>query len=200
MKVNTIKLNDFLEIPYIDNFYSEEELADIMHELKFLNKNGKLKLPINTGTAKDDNAVLKNNRGLFLDEIYAERGISDILRLNRKIFTVEIINAFPCMKAIKKSNSDTTLISYYEDSDYYKSHVDGAVLTALTYFHTLPKAFTGGDLYLREYDVTLPCVLNRVYFLSSLIEHEVTPVSMSIKHLSKGFGRYCMSQFLSFRG
>lgn len=196
--MSAIKLNEFLSIPYIDNFYSESELSDIMYEIKFLSKNNKLKPPMETGSAKQDYLPIKGNNGVFLDEIYADRNASDILRSNRKIFGLEIPSAFPCMKALKDATKDTTLISYYEDSDYYKSHKDFAVLTVLTYFYETPKAFKGGDLYLREYDVTLPCVFNRVYFLPSLIEHEVTTISMDANDLGKGLGRYCMSQFLNF--
>jgi Rps23 Pro-64 3,4-dihydroxylase Tpa1-like proline 4-hydroxylase len=191
--MNYIKLNDVFNIPYVDNFYSEKELVDINQELQFLNKNNKLK----TETGAQNTP--KDNKGIFVDNVYGDRSMSDILTLNRKLFTLDIVSAFPCMKAIKTSDRDDTLISYYENKSYYKAHIDRSILTALTYFYALPKAFTGGDLYLPDYDATLPCVHNRVYVIPGMLEHEVTPITMHAADEGKGLGRYCMTQFLNYR-
>ena len=108
----------FLEI---ENMYNENELILIWQELDFLTHPIKLHPPEETGTAKNkDGIILKNNVGLFLDKIYAERKISNILFVNRKLFTPEITDSFSDLsfgyQEIKHTNEDRTLISYYENN------------------------------------------------------------------------------------
>jgi Rps23 Pro-64 3,4-dihydroxylase Tpa1-like proline 4-hydroxylase len=183
----------------IDNFYTAQELRDIKQELAFLTKNNKLKYPDQTGSSLDEfGEPNKHNRGLWLDAVYADRSVSDILRHTRKIFQVDP-SLEEYLSIIANCNSDTTLVSYYENSDYYKAHSDYAALTVLTYIYEEPKAFTGGDLYLPNHDTTLECVSNRVYFLPSYIQHEVTQVCMPQESLDKGLGRYCITQFLHYK-
>ena len=198
MNLNVVKVEAPVGIFYVDNMYSEAELKDIMHELRFLAKNNKMLPPENTGSAKLDSKMLKQNRALFLDTTYVDRGTSDILRLNRKLFSLEVNTIDPTFKMLRVSNKDSTLISYYENSDYYKGHIDHATLTALTYFYEEPKRFSGGDLYLPEYGITLDCVHNRAYLIPSLVEHEAKEIHMEEEYLGKGLGRFCMGQFLSF--
>ena len=114
------------------------------------------------------------------------------------LFNLNIVTDDPTFKMLRVSTNDATLISYYENADYYKGHIDHATLTALTYFYEEPKHFTGGDIYLREYDITLECVHNRTYLIPSLVEHEAKEIRMADEYLSKGLGRFCMAQFLSF--
>jgi Rps23 Pro-64 3,4-dihydroxylase Tpa1-like proline 4-hydroxylase len=183
----------------VDNFYSEEEVFDIMQELKFLSKGAKLKSPEETQTALDAfGQALKKNKGVFVDSVYADRSMSDILRLNRKLFGVKAIGVSPCFKGLQQCDVDYTLVSYYEDQDFYKAHTDKTVLTALTYFYEEPKKFSGGDLYLPEYDITLECVHNRLYVLIGSVLHQVTPIKMEEQYSGKGLGRFCMSQFLNY--
>jgi Rps23 Pro-64 3,4-dihydroxylase Tpa1-like proline 4-hydroxylase len=183
----------------VDNFYSEKEIYDIMQELQFLAKGNKLKRPQETLTAIDDfGQPLKNNKAVFVDSVYADRNMSDILRLNRKLFDVKANGVSPCFKGLQKCNIDSTLISYYENGDFYKTHTDDAVLTAFTYFYEKPKKFSGGDLYLPEYDITLECVHNRLYVLIGSVSHQVTPIKMEAQYSDRGLGRFCMSQFLNY--
>jgi hypothetical protein len=71
-------------IPYliIDNTYTKDEQVKIYRELDFLSE--KLLTSDQTGSAKNDSGELKKNTGLFLDEIYSRREVSDILNINRK--------------------------------------------------------------------------------------------------------------------
>jgi predicted transcriptional regulator len=199
MNLNVVVIKAPVGLFYIDNMYSETELEDIMYELRFLLKHNKMLPPEETGSAMQDEKAIKQNKGLFLDKVYDDRRISDILRVNRKLFSLNIDTTDPTFKMLRNSTLDTTLISYYENSDYYKAHTDRSMLTALTYFYEEPKRFTGGNLYLPEYDITLECAHNRTYLIPSLVEHEAKEISMEKKYLSKGLGRFCMTQFLGFR-
>jgi Rps23 Pro-64 3,4-dihydroxylase Tpa1-like proline 4-hydroxylase len=187
----------------IENFYSENELKLIWQELDFLNYPNKLKNPENTGSAKDDeNKILKNNNGLFLDDIYAERNISNILSVNSKIFLPEILEAFSELsfgyQNIKKTDNDKTLISYYENGGYYKPHEDNALYTAITWFFKEPKAFTGGDLYFTDYDVKINIKNNMTVIFPSFVIHAVDEIILNDN--LNGYGRYSMSQFLYLLG
>ena len=75
----------------IKNFYNEEELKLIWEELIFYTKPDKLL------EAKDYGGVVNktNSHAIALDNIYHEhRNLSNILKINRKIFDSEVLNAF----------------------------------------------------------------------------------------------------------
>ena len=187
----------FLEIK---NLYNDEELKLIWQELEFLNCLDKLEPPENTGTAVDEktNVPLKKNVGLFLDDIYAKRNLSNILTVNSKLFSEQIINAFSelsfAYEIIKKTNTDRTLISYYENGGYYKPHEDKSIFTAVTWFFKEPKAFTGGDLYFTDYKIQVEIENNMSVIFPSFVKHAVDKIVLKDKSLV-GYGRYAMTQF-----
>jgi hypothetical protein len=184
----------------IENLYDENELKLIWQELDFLNCPNKLQLPEKTGTAlNEENIPIKKNKGLFLDEIYSKREISNILTLNRKLFNSEIKDAFSELsfgyQSIKCTNSDSTLISYYENADYYRPHRDIALYTAVTWFFQEPKAFIGGDFYFSDYNMKIEIQNNMMILFPSFVEHSVDEIILKNKSLS-GYGRYAMTQFI----
>lgn len=191
------KVNFFLHpVPHciIYNYYNAKELELIFDELKFLK--GKLLPPEQTGTAVgEDGKPKKKNTGGFLDDFYAKKDLSNILQLNKKIVSQEIWSKIagahwfynylkPCDRLAAK-----TLLSYYEDGDYYKPHTDSAMVTAISYHWTEPKPFEGGELYFGDYLV--PVQNNSLLIFPSCTEHEVKPV--------KGGGRYALTQFINFQ-
>lgn len=192
------------KIPYvvIDDFYTEEELTKIWIELEYLTPN---LLSVDETNAAHDNGVLKTSkRGAFLDQIYGDRrNFSHILTLNRKQFSADVMeeleNYHPWFRYLSISDHDSTLLSYYEASDYYKAHRDSAMLTTLHWFYKEPKSFEGGDLML-EHDSLIECRNNRVVYIPSVADHEVIPISMKDEDKDKGLGRYCISTFISHRG
>ena len=194
------KIKDPFPYLKIENLYTEEELELIGDELIFLNHKCKLEDPEDTGSAKDssDN-LLKENKGLFLDDLYKRREISNILSVNRKIFNKEYLEAYASLsfgyKSILECNVDTTLISYYENGGYYKPHKDDAVHTVLTWFFETPKMFEGGDLFFPEYNEKIEIQQNMAIIFPSFVLHSVDEVKMD-ENLNRGFGRHCMSQFL----
>lgn len=183
----------------IENTYSTDELELIWQELEFLNCLDKLEPPEKTGTAVEDGIPLKNNSGLFLDDIYVKRNISNILTLNRRLFDPEILNVFSDLSfgygSIKKTNDDTTLISYYENSNYYNPHEDVSMFTGVTWFFKEPKAFTGGNFYFSDYNLKIEVQNNMTVLFPSFVKHAVDEIVLKDDSLP-GHGRYCMSQFV----
>jgi hypothetical protein len=184
----------------IENLYDEDEMKLIWQELEFLNYPDKLQPPEKTGTAVNEEKIpLKKNKGLFLDIIYSKREISNILTLNRRLFDSEIIEAFSDLsfgyQSIKQTNDDSTLISYYENADYYKPHEDTAMYTAVTWFFKEPKAFIGGDFYFSDYNIKIEVQNNMMILFPSFVKHSVDEIILKNKSLS-GYGRYAMTQFV----
>lgn len=202
MKI-TSDSKDFL---VIDDFYTDEEQVDIWKELDFLTYDRKLMPPEETGTAHDldTGEALKKNSAIFLDGIYARRELSNILTINRKLFSPEVIENFEgmdnCFKYIHHTNYDATLISYYEEKDYYKAHTDTSILTYLYWCHKEPKKFEGGDLILPELSEGITYKNNRLVIFPSWRLHEVTPIKMIEEaEPNSGYGRYCITNFIYIR-
>jgi hypothetical protein len=177
----------------VRNYYTSEELSGIWSELDFLN--GKLSPPEQTGTAiGTDGKPKKRNKGAFIDDLYMKRELSNILKFNRKIGFPEInrniLGRNWFYNYLKPSDrlKDRTLVSYYEDGDYYEPHTDSAMVTAISYHWKEPKSFEGGDLYFGDYKV--PIENNCLLIFPSCTEHEVKRVT--------GHGRYAITQFLNY--
>ena len=187
-----------LEYVVIDDFYDDRELALIWREINFLSS--KLLGPENTNSAQDEHGrYLKKNSGIFLDKIYLDRDASDILSLNRKLWSSEVIERVekisPWWRLLTASNRDCTLLNYYQDDEYYEPHSDHAVITAVTILHSQPSNFSGGDFVFSEYGITVPCRSNSVIIFPSVAKHGVTPVRL-IDPTLENSGRYSLAQFI----
>jgi len=198
LNIATKKIND-LPVAIIDDFYSSDELLSIFREINFLKT--KFKSPEESngpGTSYVNGIPIKNNKGLYLDTCYSDRSISDILSINRKIFSKEVRNILESQhnffRYISLSNSDTTKIHYYGDGDSYKEHNDSAVITVISWIFNEPKSFSGGDLIF-ENSLSVECLNNRVVVFPSCLYHEVTKVCMNLEDYQEN-GRYSISQFL----
>ena len=191
-----------LPVVVIDDFYSETECVFIWNELCFLNTpNKKLLPPEKTGTAtSNDGQILKKNNGIFLDQLYLDRSFSNILNLNQKIFSLEknLTEKNVFFRYLKESNQDATLVQYYENSDYYKSHCDKSIITAISWFYQKPKAFTGGNLIF-ENNFKIECKYNRLILFPSILNHEVEEIKIGQNLLDQNFGRYSISHFISIK-
>jgi len=184
----------------IKNLYSEEEVSLIWKELEFLNCLDKLQSPEKTGSASNsDGILLKNNKGLFLENLYSYQELSNILILSKKLFEPEILDIFSNLsfgyKIINKTNFEQTLVSYYENGGYYKPHKDNAIFTAITWFFKEPRKFTGGNFYFTEYDYKIEIENNLTILFPSFVEHAVDEVKL-MDNSKIGSGRYALSQFL----
>ena len=93
-------------------------------------------------------------------------------------------------------NKDFTLISYYENNDYYKAHADTSDITALTWLFKEPKRFTGGDLIFPDTEERIECKNNKIILFPGCIRHQVTEINMEKQHQNQKLGRWCITQFL----
>ena len=168
----------------INNFYNDFELALIWQELAFYTAPHKLLAAENYG-----GVVGKTNaRALLLDDIYLDhseeddgknfRNISNILRINRKLFNCGVLDKFSelhgCCSLANKTNHDITKVRYYHNNEYYDPHTDSSThFLAFSYFYKEPKKFKGGDLIFPKYDLKIPCDNNSMVIFPGWVEHGV---------------------------
>ena len=184
----------------VRNLWTDEERKEMFDEMLFLEKKELFKPPEETGSdVNEDGSLKKRNTGMFIDEVWQNRDYSDILKHNIKIFKV-FEN-----KKVKDSwyydglnfNSDSTLVSYYEDACYYESHRDRTLVTAVSWFFKEPKKFKGGELTFTDYNLTFEVTNDLTILFPSNINHEVSKISIDDENKGKQYGRFCMSQFLN---
>ena len=195
-------------IPYIiiNDLFDNDELNLIWEELKFLGHKEKLFSPEDTRSASkitenNEKILLKKNNGVWVDHVYTDRKFSNILSLNRKIYSYRQfiwLNHPHWFFKQDSSYTDTTLISYYENSDYYHSHRDEAYFTCITWFFNNPKRFEGGNLFFDDYDTKIEVKNNKAVIFPSTINHSVDEIKMSSEYQNKGMGRFSMTQFVNF--
>jgi len=179
----------------IEDFYNKDELKLIWKELDFLTSSNKL-IPANL-----NGSIESNHLSIVLDQVYSNRNISDILTINRKAFSKEILDVFvklnPLLAHINLINTDLTKIKYYENYNGYKKHQDLARFTALTYFYKEPKLFKGGDLYFNDFNYTIKLKNNMFVLFVGALWHESLPVFLKQDGHITGNGKYTMTQFLN---
>ena len=180
-----------------DNLFTSREYELMFEEFKRIKARGLLLDGDQTlGATNKEGKSLNNNMSCFLDFLYNERNLSDMLVINRKIFSQPVVSKLcelhPFYEYLKAINSDGTLLSYYDSYQNYGDHVDSALITALTWFYEQPKKFEGGDFVI-EKDFVVECKANRTVFMPSYMLHAVTPVTP--EKPNKGLGRYTMTQF-----
>lgn len=191
-----------LPIVVIDNYHSQSACNKIWQELCFLNNSQEKFLgPKQTGSALDiDTGItLKQNMGISLDNLYADPTISNILQENKKLFSNDLFTQLQkhhvFFRYLRGSPSCSTLLQYYEDGDHYKTHTDGATLTAICYFYKIPKSFSGGDLIIED-KLQVECGYNRMIILPSILFHSVKSIKVDQALLGQNFGRYSITQFI----
>ena len=166
----------------INNYFTKDEVEVLHEELVKLD----LKEPDQTGGAQNiSGKPLKQNKGTFV-----ENKASVIGKLTRKLFD----DVAPHLKYthwfwnyFNIALNDSILVTRYDTGDYYKSHRDASVITAIYYTWKEPKTFSGGDLYFGEFRV--PIRNNSLLLFPGPTFHEVTPV--------EGSGRWAVTQFLN---
>jgi Rps23 Pro-64 3,4-dihydroxylase Tpa1-like proline 4-hydroxylase len=198
------KFYDVMNLPVviINDFYSDTACELIWQELCFLNNDQKMSGPEKTGTAFDKitNIPLKQNLGIMLDEIYADRKVSNILKENRKIFQKDIVDHLVdyhvFFRYLINSTMDNTVVQYYENSNFYKPHTDFATITAISWFYERPKKFQGGRLFFED-DSVVDCNYNRMIIFPSVLFHSVEEIIISDSDRNQNFGRYSITQLIS---
>ena len=189
--------------PYtlIDDFYDQKELDGIWQELDFYCYPEKLYPSDKTMPALDQHGnVMKKNHGLSLDAVYRDQRIlSNILSINRKILQSDTIKNHPSwFYQNLYIDLDFTLLSYYENGDYYKPHQDSGTLTILTWLYKgEEKKFSGGDFHFTDFNIDIEVKNNRMIIFPSMIWHAVDKIKMKEEDLGQGLGRWCLTQFLT---
>jgi len=196
-------------IPFIviEDVYEPDELDLIWQELDFMCHPDKMLTdPEETGGSREeDGTYLKKNSAIWLDLFFTQRKYSNILTCNRKLFKDNLSlmrDHGSWFFKTMQSNEDYTLLSYYEDGDYYEPHYDWSTVTSLTWFYKDPKSFKGGDLSL-HYEgktLTIPCENNKALLFPSYIMHSVSKIEMDEELKGKKMGRWCMTQFITYQG
>jgi hypothetical protein len=193
-----------LDYLYRENFFTEKELALIWKELEFLNNTSILESPVDTGTAFLNNSSIpsKKNSGIFLDRVFLDYSKhSSIYKCVTKIFqglTYEYANLSFHNTPILHITRSNILLSYYEHGDSYEEHHDICVVTCLFWFYKYPKQFSGGELFFPQFNKTFPPKNNSLIMFPSHAKHLVKPVEIEKQYRGKGFGRYCVTLFLTY--
>ena len=195
---------DAYETPFphliLHNFYNDEELKLIWEELDFYTKDGKLFDAHEFGGVVDKT----NSKAIWLDKVFSKkyRNLSNILKVNRKMFDSAVLGAFSsvhdCCHIAQFCNYDVTKVRYYHDGDYYEPHTDKTVqFLGFSYFFREPKKFEGGELVFPKYDYTFSCDNNSLIMMPGWVEHGVSKVSIKDSDYFDGYGRYAVTSFFS---
>jgi Rps23 Pro-64 3,4-dihydroxylase Tpa1-like proline 4-hydroxylase len=187
----------------IHNFYNDDELSSVWTEIDQFYNNNMFVSEQETGSSEDFNGnILKRNKGIFLYPFYRDNWInSAILKNSKKVFHPDFVKTMSdnhwIYDYIKHSKKDTVLLSYYENNDYYKPHVDLCSMSAICNLYKEPKMFSGGNLIFEDFSkYTIPLENNRTIIFPSICRHAVDPIIMQPDALPN-YGRYAITHFIS---
>jgi hypothetical protein len=191
----------------IDNFYTDLQLKEIMIELKWLTKPSVMLDENRLVAAKDESSgvPLTKKNGVFLEDVFFNHLHSSLITHSANNSVCEevkdnLLSKNGLYNIMLYCNKRNHLLSYYENSQFYKFHRDNSVFTMLSYFYDEPKKFSGGELLLQSCNVnkvaTVDCLHNRVVIIPGATFHQANPIKSESNDLS-GNGRYCLASFLS---
>jgi|DEB0MinimDraft_4_1074332.scaffolds.fasta_scaffold51348_1 Rps23 Pro-64 3,4-dihydroxylase Tpa1-like proline 4-hydroxylase len=186
----------------IDNWYTPQEEKNIWKELDFYSSQENIERAENTFVATYEDGKPKSKAHRFhIQEYYTPLGRqrSNIFNYMYKVRTPQFHNLVreikPFCNSFMSTNADSSLISYYEDSEFYDSHWDDYAWTMLIWFVREPRLFKGGDFVFPDTKQKIKLKQNRALFFPSMFEHKVTPVKMHTKPKEIGYGRYTITHF-----
>ena len=169
----------------IKNYYLPDQIEAIHKELDHMKPS--LKGPDGTFSARNSSGeLLKKNKGGFV-----QNKSGPIWNFSRKLFgevSWELRKGHWFWQYLNLTLEDEILVTHYESGDYYKSHRDESLFTAIYYTWKEPKTFTGGDVFFGEFKV--PIENNCLLVFPGPTFHEVSTVY--------GNGRWAISQFVKF--
>jgi len=195
----------------IDNWCTKEEESLVWKELDYFLSFSKDTIPRaengkDVARDKEEKSLAKGYR-FYLDTYFTNKGrkFSHILNLNYKFqhlkFHSLIENTCSIGRLFKKTNNNTTMLTYYENEDYYKEHFDISYFTSLVWFFKNPKNFDGGELNFPEINTTINLKNNRMLFFPSYYFHQVKPIKFLNKNKELGYGKFTISNFFNiFKG
>jgi Rps23 Pro-64 3,4-dihydroxylase Tpa1-like proline 4-hydroxylase len=200
-----IELVDKYKVPYIliSNTLNEEEISSIQYEVaNIINNNAFSK---NTSQATNETGESeRESSSVFLADIFTKLENSNIHKSLSKVIPILLGplnggirsygNWFFDNLGIFKSE---ILVSYYTKGGYYKPHRDTSYITCITYLtenydkYDKTPAFSGGDLVLTDYNITIPYKHNTTIIFPGFVRHEATEVTSS----TEDKGRIAIVQF-----
>ena len=204
-RINKLIVN-YVENPtphlLLKNVFDPEELEMVHIELEFLYpllKKGLEDTGYTKGsTTKTTDEIRKQNKGIFLDQVYVQPNHSFIWNVfQKKIYTPDITYAWPHTwqkKLCTHLSWSHYLVSYYEDTDYYLEHTDISIFSTLIWVWKEPIQFEGGDLFFSDKSHTIKVENNTGIIFFGTEPHGITAVQEK-DCLSKTFGRWCIGSF-----
>jgi len=201
-KVQIVKDNPTFPFLVIDNWYTPNEEKAVWKELDFFSATPKDQIARaeNTIVARNPDGSSKSTAYRFyIEDYYRKREISPIINYMYKQTTPEFHNIIkecqPYARSFLSSNSDSSLLSYYEENDHYESHHDTFLWTCLVWMVREPRLFNGGDFKLNEPDIEVKLKNNRAVFFPCCYLHSVSPVKFHTQPKEIGYGRYTITHF-----
>ena len=101
----------------------------------------------------------------------------------------------PYSRSFFSSNTDNTMVSYYEENDHYRPHHDTFLWTTLIWFVKEPRLFDGGNFVLNDLGYEIRLHHNRMVMFPSCFMHSVTPVKFHTSPKEPGYGRWTITHF-----
>jgi len=198
-------VNHNKEFPFliVDNWFSEKELSNIWKEIDFLSSRENLeRAETNKDVATFDDGTPKAKAfRVFYEELYNDEGKNHshlpitIKKIRIPEFKKLLVATMPHARGFYGTKRSTTLLTYYEDNDYYAPHFDNAMMTILIWLNKEPKKYEGGDLILTESGAKIKNKNNRMIIFPSYYLHEVQKVTMIEEPEEIGYGRYTITHF-----
>lgn len=200
------KINSPGDFLIVNDVFSEQELSIMWNEISYYYNRKFFYPPELTSSAKnDDGSLKKKNISVFLDGLYNQesRSLSGVLEFTeKKLLSAEIKNAMeeinPVHGIFKNANQHSTLLNYYENTDYYDFHADSCAYSVLTYIFKEPKNFSGGEIVfsIGGSELTIDIENNMSIVFPSSYQHKVMPVVMEEGSRNKMLGRFSIAQFV----
>ena len=195
----TLQFINQMPVAYITEYYADWEHDSIS---KYILSTNPYKWPTDpklSGGAADESGVqLKNTYSSNVDNWFTQEGreFCPLLRINRKLFSDEIVNLLIdkhlFFKYLENCNSDATYVNYYENNHSYELHWDRAIISACYTFFKEPKQFTGGTFNI-EGKLNFEPENNSIIIFPSFLNHKIEGVSAN--SLGHCLGRFSVVQF-----
>jgi len=203
MEIKLIKEDPHYPFILIDNWYTDEELPSVWKELEYYTNLKKIdRAEDRSDGAKQNGESLIKAKRFYPDNMYTKeyRESSPIIHYMKKQRECKELHdvveqCAPYGRHYLLSNADNTIITYYEQKDEYKEHVDVFAWTFCVWLYKEPKAFNGGDFVLTDINTSITVKNNRAVLFPSCYMHKVTPIDFISTNTDSGMGRYTISHF-----
>lgn len=186
----------------IDSWYSSKEESNVWSEIDFFERNNFLKKDSTGGDGSvatyDDGISKAKNKRIFLGEIFKNNFASHINNYLYKQRTSEFKEIIqycqPYHRSFESANAESTMISFYNDGDYYDTHYDSTAWTCLIWMVKEPRNFDGGDFIFPEINHNIELKNNRMVMFPSCFNHQVSKLNYKNKN-DTDVGKYTITHF-----